>query len=84
MIAELRTKSQITIPKSIIDSLNLSIGDKLDISENNGVISIIPVTVYPKSYIEELQNEVSKIKEDVKSGKKPTFSSIDSMLSSLE
>ena len=33
MLAELRKKSQITIPKEIITKLGLNEGDKLDISE---------------------------------------------------
>lgn len=33
MLAELRQKSQITIPKEIITKLGLSEGDKLDIIE---------------------------------------------------
>ena len=33
MIAELRAKSQITLPKSIVSSLGISEGDKLEIFE---------------------------------------------------
>ena len=33
MITELRAKSQITLPKSIVSSLGISEGDKLDIFE---------------------------------------------------
>ena len=36
MLAELRTKSQITIPKEIIKKLNLSEGDKLEVYEKDG------------------------------------------------
>ncbi len=36
MLAELRQKSQITIPKEIIVKLGLSEGDKLDIFEKDG------------------------------------------------
>ena len=38
MLAELRTKSQITIPKEIVASLGLAEGDKLEIYEKYGVI----------------------------------------------
>ncbi|MGE4572593.1 MAG: AbrB/MazE/SpoVT family DNA-binding domain-containing protein, partial [Candidatus Izemoplasmatales bacterium] len=38
MIIELRKKSQITIPKEIINELNLQEKDQLDISIKNGVI----------------------------------------------
>lgn len=49
MLAELRQKSQITIPKEIIVKLGLSEGDKLDIFEQDGTICMMPVVVYPKS-----------------------------------
>ena len=49
MLAELRTKSQITLPKDIVLSLGLSEGDKLEVYEKDGVIHMVPVAVYPKS-----------------------------------
>ena len=55
MLTELRTKSQITIPKDIVKHLGLAEGDKLDVVEKDGVIQIIPVAVYPKKYLEELR-----------------------------
>lgn len=84
MLAELRPKSQITIPKSIISSMKLNTGDKLDIFEKDGMICLCPVVVYPKNYVDELQNEVNAIKADIKKGKKPVFSNIDSMFAALE
>ena len=53
MLAILRPKSQITIPKELVDKLGLSEGDKLEISERDGVICIMPVAVYPKKYLDE-------------------------------
>ena len=84
MLAELRPKSQITIPKSIISSMKLNTGDKLDIFEKDGMICLCPVVVYPKRYVDDLQNEVNAIKADIKEGKKPIFSNIDSMFAALE
>ena len=84
MLAELRPKSQITIPKSIISSMKLNTGDKLDIFEKDGMICLCPVVVYPKSYVDDLQNEVNAIKTDIKEGRKPVFSNIDSMFAVLE
>ncbi len=49
MLAELRQKSQITIPKEIIVKLGLSEGDTLDIFEKDGTICIMSVVVYPKN-----------------------------------
>ena len=84
MLAELRTKSQITIPKEIVSKLGLSEGDKLEIYENDGMIYIMPVVVYPKKYVDSLRREVEQVKEDIKIGAKPTFSSIDSLFEKLE
>ena len=55
MLAELRQKAQVTIPKEIIVKLGLSEGDKLDIFEKDGSICIMPVVVYPKKYLSELK-----------------------------
>lgn len=84
MLAELRTKSQITIPKEIVASLGLTEGDKLEIYEKDGVICLMPVTVYPKKYVDELHKEIKDLKSDIDSGKKPVFDSIDSLFDKLE
>ena len=56
MLTELRTKSQITIPKDIVARLGLHEGDKLEIVEKDGTIQIMPVAVYPKKYLDELRS----------------------------
>lgn len=84
MLAELRTKSQITIPKEIVAQLGLSEGDKLEIYEKDGVICLMPVTVYPKGYVDELHREIAGLKSDIKSGKQPVFDSLDALFDRLE
>ncbi len=84
MITELRKKAQITIPKSVIDILGLKEGDKLDITEQNGMIQIIPVVVYPKKYVDSLVYEIGEIKEQVKYGTKPVFDNVEDLLKQLE
>ena len=84
MLAELRPKSQITIPKDIVASLGLSEGDKLEIYEKDGTIYMVPVAVYPKKYIEELHSEMKQIKEDIDSGKRPVLNNIDDLMKNLE
>lgn len=64
MITELRQKSQITIPKGIVRKLNLNEGDKLEIFEQDGVIHIVPVAVYPVGYIEGLEREIERLRKD--------------------
>ena len=84
MLAELRTKSQITLPKEIVTSLGLSEGDKLEVSEKDGVIFMTPVTVYPKKYVDELQSELHELKKNISEGIQPTFDNIDALIDKLE
>jgi AbrB family looped-hinge helix DNA binding protein len=63
MITELRTKSQITIPKNIVSKLDLKEGDKLEIYEEDGIIRIVPVMVYPVGYVEGLKDEIEQLRK---------------------
>ena len=84
MLAELRQKAQITIPKEIIVKLGLSEGDTLDIFEKDGTICIMPVVVYPNKYLKELREEIGEIKSNIASGEQPVFESVDSLFDKLE
>lgn len=84
MLAELRQKSQITIPKEITSKLGLSEGDKLDIVEKDGLIYMVPVAVYPKKYLAELRGEISEVKAKLASGEQPVFDSVDALFDKLE
>ena len=46
MLTELRTKSQITIPKDIVMKMSLREGDKLEIVEKDGVKMCIRDSLY--------------------------------------
>ena len=84
MIAELRSKSQITIPEQLVDSLGLSIGDKLDVFEDNGMICIMPVAVYPQEYVDEMLDDVETIRKNIATGQQQVFNNIDDLIASLE
>ncbi len=84
MLAELRQKSQVTIPKEIIVKLGLSEGDKLEIFEKDGTIFLMPVVVYPKKYLDELKEEISDVKAKIASGEQPVFDSVDALFEKLE
>lgn len=84
MIAELRPKSQVTIPKSLIDRLGLSTGDRLEIYEQDGIICIMPVVVYPKGYVDKLLEDVENIKNDMLAGKQAVFSNVNDLIADLE
>ena len=84
MLAEIRAKSQITIPKEIIKQLGLAEGDKIEIFEKDGMICMMPVAVYPKKYIDELTSELSQLKESIKKGEQPVFENVDTLFDELE
>ena len=84
MLAELRPKAQITIPRELVDKLGLSEGDKLDISEKDGIISIMPVFVYPKKYLDDLREEIEQTKAKISSGEQPVFDNVDALFAKLE
>lgn len=84
MLAEFRTKSQVTIPKEIVKKLGIQEGDTLEIREKDGVIQLIPVVVYPKTLVEELRAEIEEAKEKIADGKQPVFENIDSLFDELE
>ena len=84
MIIELRKKSQITIPKEIINELNLQEKDQLDISIKNGVIVIEPVAIYSKSYIQKLEETVMRINEDTSKYNVGPFKSVEEAIHYLE
>lgn len=84
MLAELRQKAQVTIPRDIVVKLGLSEGDKLDIFEKDGCICIMPVAVYPKHYLNELKKEINGVKEKIASGEQPVFDNVEALFDQLE
>ncbi len=84
MIIELRKKSQITIPKAIIDELDLKEGDHLDVTVTNGVIQIEPVAVYSKSYVKKLEASVMRINEEVTEYNVGPFKSVEEAIKFLD
>jgi antitoxin MazE len=73
MLVDLKQKSQVTIPKGIVKKLNLKVGDKLDIEEEDGRLVITPVVVVPKDqawfYGAEWQKKELEVDRQKKEGK---------------
>jgi len=84
MLIVLRQKSQITIPKEIVNELNLREKDQLEISVKDGVIMIEPVAVYSKSYILKLEETVMRINEDPSKFNIGPFQSVEEAMNYLE
>lgn len=64
MIIELRKKSQITLPKEIVNELGLKQGNQFDITVEDGVIKLEPVAMYSKNYLKKLEDEIKKLKKE--------------------
>ena len=77
MLAEIRGRSQITIPSEIIKKLGISEGDKFDIMERDGGIFLCPVVVYPKDKIAKIAKILKVSESDTK--KKTAFESVEDM-----
>ena len=69
MLAEIRGRSQITIPAEIIRRLGISEGDKFDIVEKDGGIFLCPVVVYPKDKIAKIAKIIKESEADIKTQK---------------
>lgn len=80
MLAELRGRSQITIPAEIIKKLGISEGDKFEVIEKDGGIFLCPVVVYPK---DKLTKVAKLIKEIDGEDKKPAFDSVEAMFADM-
>ena len=81
MLAEIRGRSQITIPSEIIKKLCISEGDKFDIMERDGGIFLCPVVVYPKDKIAKIAKILKESESDTK--KKTAFESVEDMFSDM-
>ena len=81
MLAEIRGRSQITIPSEIIKKLGISEGDKFDIMERDGGIFLCPVIVYPKDKIAKIAKILKESENDTKT--RTAFESVEDMFSDM-
>jgi AbrB family looped-hinge helix DNA binding protein len=84
MLVELRKKAQITIPKEIVEMLNLHEGDHLEINVKDGLIYLEPVAVYKKSYVNKLEETIMMIQENPGKYTAGPFSSVEELKQYLE
>lgn len=81
MLAEIRGRSQITIPSEIIKKLGISEGDKFEIMERDGGIFLCPVVVYPKEKIAKVAKILKELENDTK--EQTAFESVEDMFSDM-
>jgi AbrB family looped-hinge helix DNA binding protein len=83
MLAELKERSQVTIPKSVVVELGLQTGDQFDVVIHEGEIHLVPVVVYPKSKINELEKMAAQAEALIASGSGHLFDTADDAITSL-
>lgn len=81
MLAEIRGRSQITIPAEIIKKLGISEGDKFEIMERDGGIFLCPVVVYPKEKLTQIAKLLKKSEADIKN--QAAFDRVEDMFSDM-
>jgi len=69
MLVDLKQKSQVTIPKEIVKKMNLKVGDKLEVIEQDGKLIITPVIIVPKDqawyYTDKWQSMEKTVDEQI-------------------
>jgi len=90
VLMDIKKKSQLTIPKEILEELNLRIGDTVDVFTKDGKIVIQPVKVIavPKDeeYIwdEETKLQIKEGLSEYKAGKLKGYDSVDKMFEEID
>ena len=79
----MRSKSQITIPCEVVSQLKLSEGDRFEVHVKGGAIFLVPVAVYPKSYVFALEKAAAETAEAYKHGKIAAFDNHDDLFAVL-
>ncbi len=81
MLAEIRGRSQITIPAEIIKKLGISEGDKFDIVEKDGGIFLCPVIVYPKDKILKIAKLIKD--SEIELSSQGSFDTVEDMFADM-
>ena len=81
MLAEIRGRSQITIPAEIIKKLGISEGDKFEIIEKDGGIFLCPVVVYPKDKLLKIAKLIKESEAQLSTQK--SFDTVEDMFSDM-
>lgn len=80
MIIEMRNRSQITIPKEIIKSMDIKEGDKFEVFEKDGGIFLSPVIVLNKEKLNNLAKKMQKLEKD---SNKKSYKNVDAIFKDM-
>lgn len=81
MLAEIRGRSQITIPAEIVKKLGISEGDKFEVIEKDGGIFLCPVVVYPKEKMAKIARIIKESEMDI--AKQTAFDSVEELFADM-
>lgn len=79
MLAEMKAKSQVTIPSSVVKEMGLERGDMFEVYAEDGIIKFVPVVVYPKAEAEKLE----ALAAEARASKGVVYDDIDDALAAL-
>lgn len=79
MLTEMKAKSQVTIPSSVVKAMGLERGDMFEVYAEDGAIKLVPVVVYPKAEAEELE----RLAAAARATEGPVYDSVDDALAAL-
>ena len=83
MLAELKDKSQVTIPKPVINELGLARGDMFDVVVSDGVVMLVPVVVYPKAKAERLEALAKAARASAAVGEAEVYDDVEDLIADL-
>ena len=83
MLAELKDKSQVTIPKPIIRELGLERGDMFDVVVESGNVILVPVVVYPKAKVDELEALAAEARAEAAAGEAAVYDDVEDLIADL-
>jgi len=87
-MTKIRENSQITIPKNIMDKLDLKKGDTISIELRDDEIVLKPVVIIDKSqtwfWSKNWQKEEREAEKDIKNGRVKTFNNAEELMKDLK
>ncbi|WP_165170530.1 AbrB/MazE/SpoVT family DNA-binding domain-containing protein [Adlercreutzia sp. ZJ242] len=83
MLAELKDRSQVTIPKPVLKELGLEKGDMFDIVVDGGNVVLVPVVVYPKEKAAELEALATQARVAAAAGEAKVYDDVEELIADL-
>ena len=83
MLAELKDKSQVTIPKSVINELGLARGDMFDVVVSDGTVMLVPDVMYPKAKAERLEALAKAARASAAAAEADVYDDVEDLIADL-